>query len=525
MNRRKFIQKSATVGFVGSLTGKLGFRALGSPLWTSLNMGNTLTDHVVVLIRLDGGNDGLNTVIPLDQYSALNVVRPQVILPENSLLNLNGSTTTKLHPSMTGIQNLFNDGKVNIVQSVGYPNPNYSHFRSTDIWMSGSDTNEILFTGWLGRYLNYEYPNFPLDYPNMDMPDPLAVEIGYNQSFAFMGPATNMSYTIADAAYFYNLVQGIQSPAPNTPAGEQLKYIRIISNQVNKYGAAIKAAYEKVNNQLTYPDTYLANQLKVVAALIAGGMKTRVYMVNLGGFDTHDSQVDTSDHTQGEHTILLKQLSDAVAAFQSDLTHLGISQRVTSMTFSEFGRRIIANDSNGTDHGAAAPLFIIGDQVQGGITGSNPIIDPNSDVEDNLPMQYDFRSIYTTILKDWLCVPEQDLNISMLNSYATLPLVSTADCKSTSVHDTNQNAGHLLVSVSPNPMQDQCTIRYQTQGGYTAVKIFNSRGQMIHSPVSGPMAAGEYSTVYEVGQLASGTYYCHFQNNAVHQVKPFVIAH
>ena len=148
-----------------------------SPLVQALMRGNTLTDHVLVIVQLSGGNDGLNMVIPVADYSKYYNARTNVAIPENRVLPIAGVTGTGLHPSMTGLQGLFADGKAKLIQAVGYPQPNFSHFRATDIWMSASNSNQEVYTGWAGRYLNYEYPDFPIGYPNADMPDPLAIQM------------------------------------------------------------------------------------------------------------------------------------------------------------------------------------------------------------------------------------------------------------------------------------------------------------------------------------------------------------
>src|SRR5690606_38885931 len=241
MIRRDFLRKSVAGSMMfPSLLGGFNVAMNRRSPWTQLLESFVVdTDHVLVLVRLDGGNDGLNTVIPLDQYDTLANVRPHVIIPENEILRLNGRDDVGLHPSMPGLRNLYNEGKLSIIQSVGYPNPNFSHFRATDIWMTGADSDEVLTTGWMGRYLNYEYPNFPVGFPNQDMPDPLSIEIGGTLSLTFQGPATGMGMSVTNPAEFYNLVQGIQAPAPNTPAGEQLRYIRLIANQSNQYGRVL----------------------------------------------------------------------------------------------------------------------------------------------------------------------------------------------------------------------------------------------------------------------------------------------
>jgi uncharacterized protein (DUF1501 family) len=298
MKRRDFFRRAIPATLLPSLLNGFSFRAFaGSPFMQAL-ANSTINDHVLVLIQLNGGNDGLNTVIPLDQYSNLSPVRQNILIPDTQVLPLNGYINTGLHPSMTGMQQLFNNGKLNIIQGVGYPSPNYSHFRSTDIWLTGSDSNEVLATGWGGRYLDYEYPNFPTGFPNTTMPDPLAIQIGSTVSLALQGPNTSMGMAISDPTSFYNLINGVQDPAPNTNAGKELTYIRTVAQQSTLYSSVILDAANNISTQSSsYPvagANPLADQLKIVARLIAGGLKTKIYMVNLGGFDTHSSQVDTS---------------------------------------------------------------------------------------------------------------------------------------------------------------------------------------------------------------------------------------
>lgn len=525
MIRRDFLRKSVAGSMMfPSLLGGFNVAMNRRSPWTQLLESFVVdTDHVLVLVRLDGGNDGLNTVIPLDQYDTLANVRPHVIIPENEILRLNGRDDVGLHPSMPGLRNLYNEGKLSIIQSVGYPNPNFSHFRATDIWMTGADSDEVLTTGWMGRYLNYEYPNFPVGFPNQDMPDPLSIEIGGTLSLTFQGPATGMGMSVTNPAEFYNLVQGIQAPAPNTPAGEQLRYIRLIANQSNQYGKVLKSAYENGTNRAAYPNTdenYLAEQLKIVARLISGGLKTRVYMVSLGGFDTHDAQVEDGDHTIGEHATLLQYVSEAISSFVKDIELLGLEDRVLGMTFSEFGRRVISNFSNGTDHGSAAPMFVFGKSVHPGIIGDNPQIDPNADANTNLPMQYDFRSLYATMLKDWFCVPEPDLESVLLHNFQNLPVVNTPDCISTATHELNQKAGKTLISCYPNPFAQSTNIDFETEGGHTMIQIFNQSGQLVATPVSKAFAKGKFSIYWNSEDLPAGTYYVRLQNGITQQLKP-----
>lgn len=426
MKRKTFLQQTIAGVVLPSFLSGISLKALaGSPLVNSLH--NYMSDDkVLVLIQLAGGNDGLNTVIPFDQYSAYTAARSNIALPEDKLLRLNGFDATALNPAMTDMQQLFNDGKLGIVQAVSYPKPNFSHFRATDIWMTGADSDKILNTGWAGRFLNDAYKGFPEHYPNTSMPDPLAIQVGSVVSSVFQGPAFTMGLAINNPSSFYNLIEGKVNVDSNTRWGEQLDYIELMSQKTDQYAGVIKAAALKVTQQSPkYPaagKNLLADQLKIVARLIAGGLKTKVYMVNTGGFDTHAKQTET-DTTTGTHAKLLQRVSEAIGAFMNDLTFLEVQDKVMGMTFSEFGRRIKSNASGGTDHGAAAPVFYFGHTVKSGITGTNPIIPANATVNDNVPMQTDFRSIYATVLNNWFGLQQNDVAQILGNQFGSLAIV------------------------------------------------------------------------------------------------------
>jgi uncharacterized protein (DUF1501 family) len=426
MKRRKFLQQTITGVILPSFLSGISVKGLaGSPLVHSLR-NNMKDGRVLVLIQLTGGNDGLNTVIPFDQYSAYAAARPNICLPEDKLLHLDGFDATALNPAMGEMQQLFNEGKLGIVQAVSYPKPNFSHFRATDIWMTGADSDKVLNTGWAGRFLNDAYQGFPENYPNASMPDPLAIQVGSVVSSAFQGPAFTMGLAISNPSSFYNLIEGKVNVDSNTRWGEQLDYIELMSQKTDQYAGVIKAAALKITQQSSrYPATGknpLADQLKIVARLIAGGLQTKVYMVNTGSFDTHARQTET-DTTTGTHARLLQRVSVAIGAFMDDLQLLQLQDRVMGMTFSEFGRRIKSNASGGTDHGAAAPVFYFGHTIKPGITGSNPIIPLTATVNDNIPMQTDFRSIYATVLNSWFGLDPLAVQQILGNQYAGLPLI------------------------------------------------------------------------------------------------------
>jgi len=526
MKRRKFISGISAASLLPGLVAGQSFKTFANSPLLQLLSTTSETDHVLVLIQLNGGNDGINTVIPLDQYSALSAARSNILIPSAQVLPLSGTNATGIHPAMSGFQQLFNNGKASIVQGVSYPSPNFSHFRATDIWLTGSDSSTVLNSGWAGRYLDYEFPNFPVGYPNATMPHPLALEVGSIVSTALQGPAVSMGMTISDPTNFYNLINGIQDPAPNSYYGKELTYLRQTSQQSQAYSSVITTAANNVTQQSpAYPASgtnSLADQLKIVARLIAGGLKTKIYMVNLGGFDTHSDQVVAGAVTTGRHGTLLGQLSAGIAAFMADLQFLNVADRVVGMTFSEFGRRIISNGSTGTDHGVAAPMLLFGNAVQSGIIGTNPIIPSNAGVNDNVAMQYDFRSVYASLLSEWFCVPQADLNQILLQNFQLLPLVQNSAC-ATGIHELNQAAGENLVSNYPNPFTESTKVIFKSKGGHILIQVFDTEGQVIKTLTDKEYAPGSYELSYENEGMPAGIYYLRLQNDAIQQVKNMMV--
>lgn len=527
MKRREFLGKSAAVTLPAILSG-YAVQAFNenSPLVQALIGTGTDTDNVLVIIQLSGGNDGLNMVIPIENYGLYNAARPNVAIPENRILTLNGYAKTGLHPSMTGLQSMYNDQKLKVIQSVGYPQPNFSHFRATDIWMTASNSTQQVSTGWAGRYLNYEYPNFPNGYPSSSNPDPLAIQIGAISTLTTQGPSVNMAMSITSATSFYQLINGTNDPVPSTKAGKELSYIRTIAKQTQQYGTSITGAANKVTQQNPYPtNNSLADQLKIVARLIKGGLKTRVYMVSFGGFDTHSLQTATNDTTVGTHATLLGRVSDAIKAFQDDLVFLGVEERVVGMTYSEFGRRIKSNSSVGTDHGAAAPMFLFGKHIDGGMLGDNPTIPANVSVNANIPMQYDFRSVYATLLEKWFCLPKATVEglfpPAINGTLQDLPLIKGAACK-TSGPSPNPS-GTSVIRNMPNPFTSSTTIEFYTEGGHTLIQIIDAAGRLLVNLLDRDfLTASRQTVVFDASHLPTGIYYARLQNGTVQQVRPML---
>lgn len=518
MKRRQFLKKSIpAAAFLPTIIDGFSLKAFtaNSMLLQATLLPGADTDQVLVIVQLNGGNDGLNTLIPLSNYSNYYNARTNIAIPENKVLKLSGYAKAGLHPSMTGLQSLYNEGKVAILQAVGYPSPNFSHFRATDIWMSASDSNAIVNSGWGGRYLNTEYPNYPNGYPNTSMPDPLAIQIGSTTTLTCQGPISNMGMSITDPTNFYNLINGTQDPVPNTPMGHELSYIRQMAQQTNQYAVRIKEAANNVTQQFVYPTgNSLADQLKIVARLIKGGLKTRIYMVSYGGFDTHSLQVIAGNTTTGVHATLLGNVSSAIKAFQDDLKYLAVEDRVLGMTFSEFGRRIKSNFSGGTDHGAAAPLFLFGKKVNSGVLGNNPTIPSAVTVNDNIPFQYDFRSVYASVLQNWFCVGDTELKMIIMNNFQSLNLVN-GNCKT----GTPQTSGDKLITNYPNPFVQSTSIEFTTRGGHTLVQIINASGQVVRVLADRDYTSGTYKITFDSGVLSAGVYYARLQNGSIQQVR------
>jgi uncharacterized protein (DUF1501 family) len=524
MKRREFLGKSAAVTLPALLSG-YSVKALGedSPLIQALIGSDVNTDHVLVIIQMSGGNDGLNMVIPISTHALYNAARTNIAIPENKILKLDGYDKTGLHPSMTGMQTMYNETKLKVIQAVGYPQPNFSHFRATDIWMTSSNSQQEVYTGWAGRYLNYEFPNYPNGYPNDSMKDPLAIQIGSSAALTTQGPTVNLAMSITSATSFYQLINGTSDPVPATKAGKELSFVRNVAKQTQQYASVITAASAKVTAQNPYPaNNSLADQLKIVARLIKGGLKTKVYMVSTGGYDTHSLQTTTTDTTVGSHAVLLARLSDAIKAFQDDLKFLGIEDRVVGMTFSEFGRRVKSNSSVGTDHGAAAPMFVFGKPVQGGVLGDNPTIQAVATVNDNVPMQYDFRSVYATLLEKWFCIPKATVSTlfpqNINNTLQDLPLIRGGVCDNT----TPNLSGSTLISNYPNPFQNKTTIEFTTEGGHTLIQIMDSTGRMLTTLLDKDYPVGvttRQSIPFDAAHLPNGTYYARLQNGSTQQVR------
>jgi uncharacterized protein (DUF1501 family) len=428
MDRRKFFKNSALLTVPLFLRGIPVFAGEGlmHPFLDAVAKPTNSCDKILVIIQMNGGNDGLNMVIPLDRYTELGNARSNIMIPQASVLSLTGTTTTGLHPSMTGLQNMYNAGKVCIVQGVSYPNPSFSHFHAQDIWFTAADADETLDTGWLGRELDITYPGYPDGYPNTTDLDPPAIQIGGSLATSLQGPSVNMGYNAPNPGSLLNVVNASSGTVPVSDYGNELSFMRLMKDQSNAYTSRITTAYNaQATQSAMYPATgnTLADQLKIVARLIGGGLTTPVYIVNHpDSFDTHVSQVVAGNTSTGTHANALGKLSVAIAAFQNDLTLMNKADKVTGMTFSEFGRRVISNTSTGTDHGTAAPVIFFGAGVLGGVLGTSPVLPTTPNSNTQVPTQFDFRQLYASVMRNWLCLSATQAQTVLDGTYNTLAI-------------------------------------------------------------------------------------------------------
>lgn len=491
---KKDLTRSAFLRQMALLSGGVGLGISGMPAQAYAQMPAGLvnsvpTGNALVIIQLVGGNDGLNTVIPAenDIYFAK---RPDIaIKKENAIALKNGMY---LHPSMAPIKSLYDQGNVSIIQNVGYSNPNRSHFRATDIWNTGSDANVVWEEGWAARYLADRYPNYPITMPSQ----PMAIQLGSVESLLFQSDLGRFGTVFEDPNLFYQLVSGTLADdeiPPATLAGDELAFLKQISSTSIQYSKVIRDGALKGANRVTYPNTNLSKQLGIVARLISGGLETPVYLCTIGGFDTHANQLT-------QHANLWKQISEAVAAFQKDLKAQNISEKVTLMTFSEFGRRVNQNGTAGTDHGTAAPLFVIGDTVRGGMIGENPSL-TNVDASGDIKAMFDYRQIYTTVLRDHLGLNATSTTEIFKKSFERLPIFLSSPLL------PEAGARIRLLDPAPNPAIGLVRIQYAVFASMNIeVALYNMVGEKVGSLFSGDVVSGTYTQILDTSAFPAGTY-------------------
>lgn len=409
--RREFLNRGLTLVSAGATVPMFLDRtawAVASPNDAPLVQRKS-NGRILVVLQLAGGNDGLNTVVPFenDRYYA---ARPRIAVAKKDVLRINDEIG--LNPEAAGLKSLYDDGLMSIVQGVGYPNPNRSHFVATDIWSTG-DPTEAMHSGWIGRY-------FDCSCKGTDRPDPkrgiaitpeapLAMQGNRFAPVSFASPneltwrGPGARGRGMDAFEELNKASGQGAAKDGAPTDESsaLAYLQRAAMDARTSADEIQAAAgaggqaRRGRGGRGRRNNALENDLQMVRRMIRAGLETSVYYVSLGGFDTHANQ-------PGRHNGLMRQLADALKEFVAGLKKDGLLDRVLVMTFSEFGRRVAENGSQGTDHGAAAPLFVIGGGVKPGVHGAHPSLESSKLDNGDLKWTTDFRSVYAAVLNDWL---------------------------------------------------------------------------------------------------------------------------
>lgn len=409
---------------------------------------------------------------------------------------------------MQGALDLYSSGKLAILQNVGYPNPVLSHFRGTDIWHTSTDSDLSFGTGWIGRLLSQLYPTYP---PSSITPgsQPLAIQFGNSLYNLFLSRNGGMGISINQVPTSANGSVHNYDALPSNPllSDNELGYVRFIQSETEVYAQSIVARSIQ-KNKTVYPGTDFGAQMAGVAQLIASGFSTKIYLVTLAGFDTHSNQLQIQPGLIGE-------LSDTMKAFQADLEAFGVADHVSTMTYSEFGRRVAENGS-GTDHGTAAPLFVFGTQVIGGFRGHDPKLDSASLVQGNLVFdsRYDFRNVYATVMSEWLGIDDTTILDVLTASNGETYSATTNWTKlgifkgSQGVVDSSElTPGLMLLENYPNPVYSETTIEYTIPESMPVeLGIFTEGGVEVARIVDSRQAAGIYQLQFKPGSLSAGTY-------------------
>ncbi len=441
MKRRDFLKYSTTLSAGGMLLNQLPLKAFATESMLPLLNCPTFEDRVLVILFLNGGNDGLNTIIPISQYGTYIGLRPNIGLAatgSNSIVTLDSTLAsefqTGIHPAIeNSFKAMYEAGIANVINGVGYPDPNRSHFSSTDLWLTGGDGVSGNGTaGWMGNLLDAIYPGL-FGSPTVENPDPLGIQLGASKlSRGYYNRHNNYiaSNLVKDSSTgLYGSVQGLgtagHTQVPGSEYGGLISHIMAIENSTNVYAERISEVFNAgSNSSAAYPDEDLGNQFKTIARLLAGGCMTKVFLANEGGFDTHAAQVESGAPHTGDHAQRIAKVFECIKAFHQDLNNLGLGDKVVTLTFSEFGRRVHENGSFGTDHGSLAPLFVFGNAVQAGVVGTHfniGNIDDGGKIDTATEMRFDYRSVFRTALQDWLGISDGSIQSTSFHNYAKIP--------------------------------------------------------------------------------------------------------
>ncbi|MDY8136997.1 DUF1501 domain-containing protein [Aquimarina sp. 2201CG5-10] len=477
-NRRSFLQALGLAGG-GSMMLANTPLSVSRPSPLSIALSQAETDNILILVRLQGGNDGFNTIIPVYDYDVYANARPLIRIPPSEFITLDDEFA--MPKPMNKLEGVWGDGKMRVVHGVGYEDSSLSHFKGSDIYANTNLVEEDR-TGFMGRYFQDIYPDYFFNPPA----SPPSIQIGSIGNLIFKGPENDFSFAVSNPQRllqiienetFYNL-DGLE----NCTYDDKVRYLREATNTTFNYADVISAAYERSSDFGGYLDDSLGRQLSIISRLIKGNLGTKVYLVTLGGFDTHNNQIQ-------RHQELLNSFSEAISNFYADLTAAGMDNRVLTTTISEFGRRFTENGSLGTDHGTAAPMMFFGTGLNGnGFVGEHP--DMNTLTRGgNVTNTMDFRQVYATIMKDWMCIDEETVSRALLGeSFESLDLGFNCSGTNPNLPTDGENVTHI-VTYSDN----QTYINIATpQTGHVDISLYNVVGQKVATLRNEILMEGEH---------------------------------
>lgn len=570
MKRRNFIKKLslATIPFT---LGGIPIRLMAENSLTRM-AGQSTNDRVLIILQLHGGNDGLNSIIPVEAYDLYYQWRANIAIPaKNSLRKmipldstLPSAVQVGLHPDMIAMKDLYDRGRMAVVQGVSYKNNNGSHFRGRDISFMGGGFDDYFSSGWVGRYLQQEFAPqiYPNDFPNAEMKDPLAIEMGSDVSLIFHQEGNiPTSISLNDPQSFAQLVEDLEGfndegidprgkpplALNDSPYGKELNWILGLEDKSEDYAERLYEVFQNAPaTSITYPERYpfnaprgsmrngLTPQLQLIARLLDGGgpglgVKTKVFLVKMGGFDTHAEQVESYDPTMGQHAALMYHIASAMKAFQDDLKARGLEDRVLTVTTSEFGRRVRANGSYGTDHGTGAPVMIFGKGVQPGVVGTVPDLN-----KENVEMQFDYRQVYANLLRDWMLVDENKINTDIFfkdflngpkedgsGNYEPLPLATQII---SGVQENFINNRFNLEDCYPNPATEFTTIKFKINTTHhVTLSLSDNQGRLIQTLLQEERNEGEHEIRVHVQDLPVGIYFYELKTGFFQETKKLIV--
>ncbi|MCK8523765.1 DUF1501 domain-containing protein [Aquimarina sp. D1M17] len=517
-NRRSFLQALGLVGG-GSMMLANTPLSVSKPSPLSMALSQAETDKILILVRLQGGNDGFNTIIPVYDYDIYANARPLIRIPPSEFISLNDDFA--MPKPMNKLEGVWGDGKMKVVHGVGYENSSLSHFKGSDIY-ANTNLVEDDRTGFMGRYFSEIYPDYFFNPPA----SPPSIQIGSIGNLVFKGTESDYSFAVSDPRRLLQIIENetfynLDDIDENCTYGDKLRFLREATNTTFNYAEVISAAYERSTDFGGYLDDSLGRQFSIISRLIKGGLGTKVYLVTLGGFDTHNNQIQ-------RHQQLLTSFSEAISNFYADLTAAGWDDRVLSMTMSEFGRRFRENGSLGTDHGTAAPTMFFGTGLNGsGFVGEHP------DLNDltrggNVTNTTDFRRVYATVMKDWLCVDEAMVGRALLDTnggpFESLDLGFNCSGTNPGIPTDGESLAHI-----PTYSDSQTYINIVSpQTTHIEVTLYNVVGQKV-ATLANEMLMEGVNMVVNVKEsantrLSTGPYVYQIQTNNGNFSKSIVIS-